>query len=1034
MKSYLKRLSAGLLVLAMLMSSGSMNILASNVSIGNGTTADAEEQVANENDGGVADLEGVGSDSGTTLFGAGGRELTDRENAAFIVRDEWTAWVRGFTASLSELDKNATSRIYDNMDFYDMQYRFTEKYKKVPEYLDEDGKPTQKLKDLIKEKRKKIAGAAGVKDYLKFTSTVNGSTLKYLLRSLPASSVDIGYSLDGSTFVSWAPDKDIVLDAGESVYVWNKKDTLSNSNTAFMRFSTDTNGASGFIVSGNCNSMINFTNVKPNCFVYLFAGTRVVDASELILPSTTLEDSCYRGIFNQCNYLTKAPELPATTLAENCYDEAFDGCIRLEVAPKTLPAKIMKSQCYNNMFANCRQLQVAPEILATDLATYCFYCMFVNCRSLKNIKIAYTGDFDNSYFEYWVDGVSSTGDFYYNGDDVNNFGENAIPLNTTNKWNVHNFTSDLKFTAKQSGSTIKYQKIGTLITDLEMYYSYDDVNWVAWPENTNITLSNEQSIYVKNTKDTLSLSESNYINFVMSGKLAASGDVNALINYRNITPWCYYRLFEGCVSLIEAPELVAKNLAENCYNRMFDGCSGIIQAPSLPATTLVSRCYENMFRGCSSISAPPVISATSIANRSCYYMFANCTQLTTAPELNVMTMEPGCYAGMFNGSGLVNAPELPATTLANSCYSGMFSGCLNLEYAPMDLPATTLAPNCYSSMFSGCIVLTSSPEMKATTLATNCFENMFSSCPQLESIDISFYLGTFDNTYFNNWASGVKDTGTLYYRGTDINNFGASAVPKDSSHRWSVRERQPLTFTSMQDGSTVKYSISDTWHFVPPDMQYSTDAINWTTWSSDTDITLNNGDKIYIRNNKRYLSSSETSHVYFVMSGNIVATGDVNSLIRYGKLTTYCYYRLFGDCTALTGAPELTATTLAPYCYSKMFERCTGLQTAPALPATTLAENCYKFMFSGSGIQTGPDIKATTLASGCFVNMFSSCSSINSVKLAYTGNFTDTYFSRWFDNLIPATGTLYYSGSDTSNFGPSAIPKDASNHWNVQPY
>ena len=57
------------------------------------------------------------------------RELTDRENAAFIVRDEWTTWVKAFTASLSELDKNATARIYDNMDYYDMHYRFTEKYK-----------------------------------------------------------------------------------------------------------------------------------------------------------------------------------------------------------------------------------------------------------------------------------------------------------------------------------------------------------------------------------------------------------------------------------------------------------------------------------------------------------------------------------------------------------------------------------------------------------------------------------------------------------------------------------------------------------------------------------------------------------------------------------------------------------------------------------------------------------------------------------------------------------------------------------------
>ena len=87
------------------------------------------------------------------VFAAEERDLTNDEKEAFIVRDEWTGWVKEFTASLSELDKEATAKIYENMDFYDMQYRFTEKYKKVPEYLDEDGKPTQLLKDMIKEKR-----------------------------------------------------------------------------------------------------------------------------------------------------------------------------------------------------------------------------------------------------------------------------------------------------------------------------------------------------------------------------------------------------------------------------------------------------------------------------------------------------------------------------------------------------------------------------------------------------------------------------------------------------------------------------------------------------------------------------------------------------------------------------------------------------------------------------------------------------------------------------------------------------------------
>ena len=82
------------------------------------------------------------------------RELTAQENAAFIVREEWTNWVNAFTASLSDLDRQATNKIYEDMDFYDMQYLFTEKYK-GEEYIDPNtGKRTQKLIDLIKEKRK----------------------------------------------------------------------------------------------------------------------------------------------------------------------------------------------------------------------------------------------------------------------------------------------------------------------------------------------------------------------------------------------------------------------------------------------------------------------------------------------------------------------------------------------------------------------------------------------------------------------------------------------------------------------------------------------------------------------------------------------------------------------------------------------------------------------------------------------------------------------------------------------------------------
>jgi hypothetical protein len=54
---------------------------------------------------------------------------------------------------------------------------------------------------------------------------------------------------------------------------------------------------------------------------------------------------------------------------------------------------------------------------------------------------------------------------------------------------------------------------------------------------------------------------------------------------------------------------------------------------------------------------------------------------------------------------------------------------------------------------------------------------------------------------------------------------------------------------------------------------------------------------------------------------------------------------MFSDCTSLTSAPELPATTLTESCYSYMFMFCSSLTKAPELPATKLAENCYCRMF-----------------------------------------------------------------------------------------
>ena len=70
------------------------------------------------------------------------------------------------------------------------------------------------------------------------------------------------------------------------------------------------------------------------------------------------------------------------------------------------------------MFYNCTNLVGGPTIMATNLLSTSWTAeyMFQGCSSLKSVKIYATGSYwdDNSTID-WMDGVPSTGTFYYNG-------------------------------------------------------------------------------------------------------------------------------------------------------------------------------------------------------------------------------------------------------------------------------------------------------------------------------------------------------------------------------------------------------------------------------------------------------------------------------------------------------------------------------------------------------------------------------------------------------------------------------------------
>ena len=166
-------------------------------------------------------------------------------------------------------------------------------------------------------------------------------------------------------------------------------------------------------------------------------------------------------------------------------------------------------------------------------------------------------------------------------------------------------------------------------------------------------------------------------------------------------------------------------------------------------------------------------------------------------------------------------------------------------------------------------------------------------------------------------------------------------------------------------------------------LEYSYNGVDWSDWDF-SGLTLNTGDVLYIRGNNPSGFSSFSDNCYsFVIEGDkLSCSGNIMSLIDYKNLPDiipcdYCFSLLFSGCSALTTAPELSATKLTDGCYFQMFTGCTSLKTAPELPAVELSEYCYSYMFERcTSLTTAPELPAKGLAYSCYHRMFSGCASL----------------------------------------------------------
>ena len=224
------------------------------------------------------------------------------------------------------------------------------------------------------------------------TITSTGSTSVSIKRYGSSANITLEYRKGTGSWTEYTinnTDKSVVnLSNGEYIQFragagGNK--SFSNSISTYYYY-INVIGEGTVNLSGNIMSLLDRSLRKASVPNYAFCrfcynSNKIVDASNLKLPATTLAESCYDQMFSDCTSLTKAPDLPATNLADYCYYQMFYNCESLTTAPD-LPATTLAESCYYQMFYNCTSLTTAPELPATTLANKCYYLMFSGCESL----------------------------------------------------------------------------------------------------------------------------------------------------------------------------------------------------------------------------------------------------------------------------------------------------------------------------------------------------------------------------------------------------------------------------------------------------------------------------------------------------------------------------------------------------------------------------------------------------------------------------------------------------------------------------
>lgn len=264
-------------------------------------------------------------------------------------------------------------------------------------------------------------------DYFTIESLQDSNTISLVKVKNCSISPTIYYSTDdGNTWSSVSATSTTTnittINTGDKLLLRSTNNNLAITWDTYNKLNCSKNfkvygNVMSLLFGNNFQNQVTFNNNTTHNLAGLFYGvTTLTDASDLILPATTLNSNCYNCMFRGCTNLVNGPKLlPALDVPVDAYSSMFEGCVKLVEGPEILATTVSGNTALNRMFCMNRNSKVtsamtkSPILRVTNPGDYSnvYQQLFCGNGNITEVTILAVGT--GLTFNNWLSNVATGG-------------------------------------------------------------------------------------------------------------------------------------------------------------------------------------------------------------------------------------------------------------------------------------------------------------------------------------------------------------------------------------------------------------------------------------------------------------------------------------------------------------------------------------------------------------------------------------------------------------------------------------------------